>query len=203
MREAPLLLDVFCEDAAHEAFVRALLRRQGTGSVRARIRSGRGGRGRATSELRAWFRLLSRGGTEIPDSACVLVDGNCAGWHQRRKEVAGAIEGHRIPSLVIGCPEPHIERWLMADEAAFARVVGVPPPRDPGKCERGVYKRALEAAVEESRLPVLGDPAAELAPDIVRHMDLFRAGKAHPDLRNFVEDLRMALRRAAGEPQEP
>lgn len=94
---------------------------------------------------------------------------------------------------MIGCPDPHVERWYLADAVAFEQVVGAPPGPDRGKCERYAYRRMIEGTAATSGIPLLTG-TADLAPDIVARMDLFRAGKSQACLGHFVSDLRAALR---------
>lgn len=188
---------LFCEDQGHEQLGRALierLAREAGLSVSVDAPSARGGRGRAISELKIWQRALSLGrlaGT--PDLLVVLIDGNCEGVNATRRQIEPQIDPAVCPTSVIGVPDPHVERWLMADAVAFTRLIGAPPPADPGKCGRDVYKKIIRETVERAGVPLLSD-VLELAPDLVHDMDLFRAGKAQPALGQLIDDLQRALR---------
>lgn len=189
---------LYCEDSGHEQFTTRLLHRLARESVpphelAIETISGRGGHGRAIQEFRAWQRRARKGGVAIPDLLVVVIDGNCGDWSTVLNQVRGEIDQVLFARSVVGCPDPHIERWCLADPEAFAEVVGAPPLRDPGKCQRELYKRLLRESIEGAGQPILTNEM-EYAPDLVDAMDLFRAGKNLPGLRSFVQDLRGALR---------
>ncbi len=123
----------------------------------------------------------------------VAIDGNCVTWAARRKEIRHAAGGELRDRLVVACPNPHIERWYLADPASFRDVVGRGPGAVPeDKCERGLYKRLLFLAVREAgHVSRLG--GLEFAEDLAFAMDLYRAGKNDPSLKAFLDDLRAAL----------
>lgn len=71
---------------------------------------------------------------------------------------------------------------------------------DPGsvraKCERHYYKNKLRETIRAGGSPpTLG--GLEIAEDLVREMDLYRAGKNDSSLGAFVNDLRTKYRRAS------
>jgi hypothetical protein len=189
--------NLFCEDSGHELYARALLKRLADEEALALQlvpRSTRGGHGRAISELRAWQRALRKGlQTSRGDLLVVLIDANCQGWHAARHEVTAAIDTTLFPRVVVGCPDPHVERWCLADPAAVQQVIGTNAAPDPDKCERGLYKRILEDALLAADLPILGDPM-DYAPELVRATDLYSAAKRQPSIGSFVSELRAALR---------
>jgi hypothetical protein len=195
-------VDLYCEDQGHEQFALAVLRRL-TRELRIRVdpkvQSGRGGHGRALSEFRAWQRAVSKGGTglAVPDLLILLIDGNCQGWSAARRELEEVIDGGIFARSVVGCPDPHVERWCLADPEGFLTVVGAPPPPDPGKCERFFYKNLLRRAIRDAGQPILTNEM-EYAPDLVRAMDFFRAGKNQPSLRHFVDEVQTALQSLRG-----
>lgn len=193
-------IDLFCEDRAHEQFVRALVARlAGEEGLKPTVRamSARGGHPRALAEFRLWQRaFLNQARRGLPDLLVLVIDANCQGWSTAHGQIQGAIDQAVVPNHVVGCPDPHIERWYIADPAAFEAVVGVQPGRDREKCERDVYKRLVEQAVDSAGLPLLTG-TADLAPDLVAAMDLYKAGRAQRSLRLFVKGLRAELRRLA------
>ncbi len=191
-------IDLYCEDSGHERFARALLKRLANElDIRPSINtvSGRGGHGQAITEFKAWQRAVSSGrgiGHEIPDLLVLLIDSNCSGWAQVRREIEQAIDPGTFPHSAIGCPDPHVERWCLADSQGVQEVLGVPPPPDPGKCERHLYKQLLRQTIRKADQPILTSEM-EYAPDLVAAMDFFRAGKSQPSLKHFVEEIRSAL----------
>jgi hypothetical protein len=129
---------------------------------------------------------------EVPDLLVLMIDANCAGWSQARRELEEAIERAIFPRFAIGCPDPHVERWCLADPVAVQAVLGISAPADPGKCERHVFKRLLRQTILDAGQPILTSEM-EYAPDLVAAMDLYRAGKNQSSLRHFVEEVRDAL----------
>lgn len=193
-------MTLFCEDRDHEQFIRALVSRFAREvGIRPVIHapSARGGEGKAISEFKLWQRAFVRGEAQgTPDLLVLAIDGNCKGWKQARSELEAAVDGSKIPNHVIACPDPHIERWYIADPKAFERVVGALPRADQEKCERGFYKRLVEEAAERAGTPLLTG-TADLAPDLVDGLDLYRAAKNQPSLGHFLKGLRAALRQLA------
>ncbi len=131
-------------------------------------------------------------GFDIPDLLVLVIDANCQGWAQMRRELEESIQEGIFPRCAIGCPDPHIERWCFADPEAVHDVLGVAAPSDPGKCERHLYKKLLRDTIREAGQPIL-TTEMEYAPDLVDAMDLFRAGRNQPSLKHFVDEVRSAL----------
>ncbi|HWN43205.1 MAG TPA: hypothetical protein VNW71_13350 [Thermoanaerobaculia bacterium] len=196
MPERPRI-DLYCEDYGHEQFARALVgrlaREIGLHPI-IRAISSRGGLGKAVTEFRAWQRAVSSGGGighEIPDLLVLLIDANCSGWAQVRRDLEESVEPGIFPRSAIGCPDPHVERWCL-DPQCIQEVLGVSPPADPGKCERDLYKQLLRNTIKKAGQPILISEM-EYAPDLVGAMNLFQAGKRQPSLKHFVDQIRGAL----------
>jgi hypothetical protein len=93
----------------------------------------------------------------------------------------------------VACPDPHIERWYLADPESFKDVVGHRPTIARKKCARDYYKDALAKVVRKAGYPAtLG--GIEFAQELVERMDLYRAGRNERSLKAFVDDLRGRLR---------
>ena len=129
-----------------------------------------------------------------PDLIVVTIDSNCSGFATRRNEIRDATRTEYKHVVVPACPEPHIERWFLADPDSFQELVGArPPAMGRGKCERGYYKGILNSTIREGGHPVtLG--GTEWAPELVRAMDLYRAGKTDASLKAFLDDFGAALK---------
>ena len=94
--------------------------------------------------------------------------------------------------MVLAIPDPHIERWLLLDGAAFKTVFGIGCDAPDQKCDRGRYKqRLIEAVHAAGTTPLLG--GIEYAEDIVMAMDIDRASRLDRSFKRFVEDLRDAF----------
>ena len=194
---ASVTIETFCEDSGHETFTRALIdrlaREEGI-SVRTTFRVSRGGAGKVLAELRAHQRLLARGRGSAADLLLVVVDANCVGWAKKRADVEEILTAEGSVTAAIGCPDPHVERWLLADADAFQNVVGGRPPADPGKCERDLYKQLLADGFAQHNFMTITGPM-EAATDIVPQMKLAAIGAAYRSLEDFVSTVRGCLKR--------
>lgn len=194
----PAVIDLFVEDYGQEALITALVKRLAaelSQPVEVRIRTARGGRPRVFQELELYQRSVVEGITNLtlPDLMIIAIDANCSRYPRARKTIEEALIATLQPIALIACPDPHVERWFMADTAAFARVVGVTPKLGRQKCEKDRYKALLAQTVAEAgHPPTLG--GIEFAADLVEAMDLYRAGKDESSLGAFLDDLRAALR---------
>lgn len=197
---ASVRVDLFAEDRGHEEFLRHLIPRiAAEAALDASVRkiSARGGHGRAVSEFKTYQRVLEKVGADIPDLIVVAIDANCLGWNDFRTKLQAEIAERWTQRVIPACPDPHIERWFLADPPSFREVVGAEPQRERRKCERDRYKRLLREAVRKGgHLPTLG--GVEFAREIVEAMDLYRAGRSEPSLRAFVEGFQALVRRIAG-----
>ena len=189
MREIAL----FVEDFAHQQVVGALVRRLADEygiDVRLEWRSAVRGHGRVVQELDRYLRDLARGGGR-PDLIIVGTDANCRGLNERVREIGSP---DAPASIVLAVPDPHIERWLLLDGAAFRRVFGRGCDAPDRKCSRDLYKQRLIQAIHATGItPTLG--GIEFAEDIVQHMDVERAARADRSLERFIGELRSAFRR--------
>ncbi len=145
---SPGTVDIFVEDRAHEAFLVPMLRRiaqEENVLVTSRVRSGRGGHGRAVTELKLYQDLVQKGaaGTTNPDVLIAGIDGNCSTFARAKRAIVVATHAPFSDRLVVACPDPHVERWYMADPESFKDVVGYRPTIARKKCARDYYKDAL------------------------------------------------------------
>jgi hypothetical protein len=189
-----LALDLFAEDRGHEAFLRAVVERVASEEscrVSVQVRSGKGGHGKALSEFRLYQKLVEKGQMPSPDLLVIAIDGNCKGFAEARREIQERIEDTLKGKAVIACPDPHVERWYMADPVSFAQVIGNEPKLEKTKCERDRYKKLLKEALGGGAQLLDG---IEYAQEIVSAMDWFRAGKNDASLGTFLNDLKAALR---------
>jgi hypothetical protein len=186
---------LIAEDFAHEAFVRSLVTRlasEANCDVQVSTVSGRGGSGKAISELGAYQRAL-RSTASAPSLLIVAIDANCKGWNNAHTAITEAIDTDLFPVVSIGCPDPHVEKWYMADAVALEKKFGGSVKSPKKKCARDVYKRALVDYLEDTD-NVLTIGGAEFADEIVTAMDLYRAGKTDPALKAFIGSLRNCLK---------
>lgn len=184
---------LFVEDYAHLQIIGALVNRlaQDCGiEVLLDRRNARRGYGAVARELNDYLRDLTRQGGPLPDLIIVATDANCKGLNERIRE----LHGPDAPApMILAVPDPHVERWLLLDGAAFRAVFGRGCDAPDLKCRRDRYKqRLIEAIFAAGVTPSLG--GIEFAEDIVQHMDIDRAAQADRSFQRFVEDLRTALR---------
>ena len=193
-----LVVDLFVEDAAHEEFLKPLIWRLAADedrSVRIRVRSALGGHPRALAELRLYQRvtgLMASG--EIPaDVVVVAIDANCSPYATARNRIREAVLPAFEDRVVTACPNPHVERWYLADLESFKAVIGRGPETVEEKCAQSHYKAVLKSAVRQA-----GHPASDgmdFAAELVAGMNLYRAGRSDSSLKAFLDEFRAAIRR--------
>lgn len=189
-------VDAFVEDHAHEEFVRAMVRRlsaEESREVDLHFVTARGGHGRVLSELKTYQRARRTEGLH-PDLLVVVVDANCKGHVEARSEIAAVLNPQVFPEHIAATPDPHVERWYLADPASLHNALGASTQLEARKCERDRYKQQLLTALRGAGHPVaLG--GAEFASEIVQAMDLYRACRNEASLKHLVDELRANLRR--------
>ncbi len=97
--------------------------------------------------------------------------------------------------VVLAVPDPHIERWLLLDSAAFKAVLGKGCEAPDFKCDRDRYKKLLAQAVSMAGLtPLIG--GLEHARDIVGSMDFSRMTRKGGDkvLGRFLQELQKVFK---------
>ncbi|MBI2913688.1 MAG: hypothetical protein HYY03_07185 [Chloroflexi bacterium] len=206
---ASLSLALFLEDIGQMRFVNSLIKRVATEhspplDVEAVTRNATGGKARVVAELRRYLRDLILG-EDVPDILVIAVDCDC----QSRTRLARALtqlvnEASVASCLVLGLPEPHVERWYLADQAAIQRVTRAPgmPALPPPRCRKDLFKRALSDAFAAGGLyPPLG--GIEYAEEIVREMDLAVAAASDSSLNAFVGGLRSCFQRSLAQQESP
>lgn len=193
----PPVVDLFAEDRAHEEFISALIRRlarQHAKDVDLRIRSARGGHGRVLAELKLYQQSIRRQlrPARMPAIVVVAVDANCDPFASAREKVRKALLDDFAPLAAIACPDPHVERWYLADPASFHCVVGIAPPVERRKCGRDRYKSILAQTIQRAgHPPTLG--GIEFARELAQDMDFYRAGKREKSLKSFIAELNLRL----------
>jgi hypothetical protein len=187
-----IVIDLFVEDHAHEEFLKAVLyrlaREEGK-SILVRVRSARGGHGRVLTEFALYQKsvLKAPGDMTIPDLLVIAIDANCKRFNNARKDIEATIEPPFRTRAIVACPDPHVERWYLADPTSFAEAVGIRPKVGRKKCERDHYKMILSrAVVEAGHPPTLG--GIEFAREIVDVMHLYHAGRAEASLKHFLDE---------------
>lgn len=191
MREVAL----FVEDDAHRQIIGPLVNRiaeEHNATIRLDWRTAVRGHGKVVQELRIYLRDLARQGAPWPDVIIVATDANCDGLNDRVRELDHYSREAHAP-VVLAIPDPHVERWLLLDGAAFKAAVGHGCKAPDQKCDRGRYKqRLMEAVCDAGVTPILG--GLEYAGDIVQRIDLDRVSRADRSFARFVDGLRAIFR---------
>ena len=184
---------LFVEDSGHDQFLKAMVQRfSGLYDVPVKVlpRSIRGGHGRVTTQLKQFLRDLQHQQEPIPDLIIVARDANCQGIANRERElreVSNNFDQVR-DKIIYAIPDPHIERWLLLDSAAFKEVLGKGCAAPDRKCVRDRYKNFLLNAIRETEVePLLG--GIEYAEDIVNSMDINRMKTIDVSLGKLLIDL--------------
>ncbi len=193
-----LRIGYFLEDIGHRKFLVSLTKRiaqeilQQNLGLEQVVRNASGGKGRVMKEFGDFLRSAARSLQSGPPILVVAIDGNCQGYTEKRREIEVVRDRYSYQGyLVCAIPDPHIERWYIADREAFQRVAqGSSPVMPPYKCERGHYKKVIADAIGLS-LPLGG---AELGEDIVAELDLYKAQQADRCLKHFIDQFRAAIR---------
>ncbi len=182
---------LFAEDYGHEAFITALVQRLAHEygiDVEVIKRSATGGHGKVISEFRSFLRDLSYNVYDIPDLLIIVTDANCKGYVERKREIDEVNKDFKYFTLA-AIPDPHIERWLLLDSAAFKEIFGKGCNAPDKKCERDRYKRSLLDAIRAVGIvPPLG--GIEYAEDIVNAMDMERMEGLNASFGRFFKELR-------------
>ena len=184
-------ISMFVEDQAHYEFLKALIHRLAEEygvAIKLDWQNARRGHGMVIRELHQYLRDLYRGRSTWPDLVIVATDANCKRLNERIKEVTD-VTNKVSARIVCAVPNPHIERWLLLDSAAFKEVFGRGCDAPDQKCERARYKRKLvDCILKADIVPNLG--GIEYADEIVLAMDLNRAGQADASLARLLNELR-------------
>jgi hypothetical protein len=192
-------ITLFCEDSFHEKFIGALLQRfrdEQRVDVKSRFLSSQGGLSRMHGEFKDFLRDLARDRQSLPDAVIVVVDANCQGYNERKAQMDRATAHYRQFEQIVSyaIPDPHIERWMLADPRAFQAVFGRGCTVPTVKCAKGEYKRLLREEIRQSGIeaPLGGEEYAE---DIVGAMDLAQVETREPSLGLFLKSLRALFNR--------
>ncbi len=188
-------INLFVEDVAHEDFLIALIQRLANAynvEINIKLSSVRGGHGKVITELRQYKRDLQSNQEDLPDLIIVGTDSNCKGLSERETEINQVTSD--LADLVISMvPEPHIERWLLLDSAAFKTVFGRGCAVPDQKCERGRYKGLLLNAIYEATMvpPLDGIERVE---ELVNAIDLQRVMQSDRSIEKFIKALQRQFR---------
>ena len=187
---------IFAEDQGHRQIIGPLVKKiaasQGMDAA-LDWRSMRHGYGKVAQEFERFLIDLRYQDELRPDMVVVATDANCKGLNARRREFnTPTLTSISAIPIVSAIPDPHVERWLLLDGAAFKAVFGKGCKAPDLKCERDRYKERLINEIRNaggtSRFGGI-----EFAEEIVGHMDIDRAARADPSFKRFVEDLKAAI----------
>jgi hypothetical protein len=188
---------IFCEDSFHEVYSSALVKRFASEvqlTVNVRVYSATGGLSKMHYEFGMFMADIQRNTVRMPDLLIVILDANCIGYVERKKLIDAVVA--KYPQLahlvIVGIPDPHIERWMLVDPDAFRQVFDCGCTLPAVKCEKDLYKKLLRKEISNSGIvPALG--GQEYAEDIVERLSIGKIN-AENSLRLFVRDLRGQLK---------
>jgi hypothetical protein len=188
-------IHLFAEDQAHEVLLRPMIgriAREESCQVDVLVMAARGGHGRVLTELDLYQKAWSST-KPLPDILVVGIDANCKGFAQAKREIVSHLGAEFQDRAVVACPDPHVERWYMADAEVFQKVVGGVAPSVKKKCQRDYFKNLLAESIRRAgQTPTLG--GIEFAADLAAELDFYRAGKTDPAVKHFSEELRAKLK---------
>jgi hypothetical protein len=195
--DKPIKVYLIVEDAAQENVIRALFRRLSfEEGIRISIsKSIMGGYGGVLTEIKGFQQALHKGAIPAgsPDLLLVLGDSNCHNFQERKNEIANIIDNTIFPFIAIGCPEPHIEKWLLIDPHALNNIFGVSLNISLDKCEKDYYKHELRKIIRQAGWPMTQE-GIEYAQDIIEEIDFIKAGKNDHSFKVFLSDLRSIIK---------
>ncbi len=187
---------LFCEDNAHEAVLPSVLRHLAASAeinLVIDVRSSTGGAGRVVHELKRFIKQFKLNREPLPDLLVIGRDANCRGVVDREKELTNVMKDF-AGEYVFAIPDPHIERWLLLDSAAFKRVFGKGCDLPDQKCDKDRYKQLLRHAIRNAdHVALLG--GVEYAEEIVNAMDLKRIEAADASsFGRFLKEMRRYMK---------
>ncbi len=191
----------FLEDLAQSELITVLVERLAEelgvepSRLEHHVRNSTGGKGRVRRTLRQFLRDVVRGATGPFDVTIVCIDADCDSVYTVKREILQLVDQTGYPGAVVcAIPDPHVERWYLADPDGFCRATGIQrrPTVPKAKCERDQYKAIIVQCLREEGVPTpLG--GAEYGADIAREMNVGRATSNDKSLSTFRADLREAL----------
>jgi len=191
-------IGLFVEDFAHKTFIESLLKRlakeQGVEIVYQGFNV-RKGHGKAVSELKQFLRDFKRGQIPSQDLLIIVIDANCKGFQECKRELQGSTKNFEIPvPIIYAIPDPHIERWLLLDSAAFKKVTGKGCKAPDKKCEKDRYKSLLmDAFRDASIVPAFG--GIEYSEDIIDAMNLENIARNEPSIKDLLQNLKIQFKK--------
>lgn len=197
MADKVIKVYLIVEDTAQESVARGLSRRLSSEEgVRISISKAiKGGYGGVLKEIKGFQRALDKGAIPAgsPDLLLVLGDSNCHNYQDRKREIISIIDKNIFPFFVVGCPDPHVEKWLLIDQHALSIAFGVSINISLDKCKRDYYKNELQKIIRLAGWPMTQE-GIEYSPDIIEKIDFTRAEKKDHSFKSFISDLRLILR---------
>lgn len=186
---------IFCEDSGHEKVITGLIRKiLPHPDYSLRVLSARHGKGRALTELRAYLTQIKKGIIAAPDAIVAAIDANCKGYNGKRREIDN-VKPQDFPlhiPFIYAIPDPHIERWILIDSAAFKAAFGKGCDAPDQKCEKDRYKDILNRAIIAAGGEITIN-WTEHAETILGYMDVSALCRADESIRKFVDECRLAF----------
>jgi len=192
----------FLEDIGQELFITALVERiakdAGVQRVRSQVLNATRGGGAALAALKRFLHDAVREQRHPYRLLVVAIDGNCKGYRERRRSICSIVERSGYQGEVIcAIPDPHIERWYLADPEALRQVLGCKVDFEvPAyKCERDRYKQILRQVIQKTGvIPPLG--GIEYGDDIAHALNFYHVCKTDQAFKHFMDALKGFFQRS-------
>jgi hypothetical protein len=155
----------------------------------------KGGHGGIITEIKGFQRAIRSGGipSGVPDILIILRDANCGNFNNIKASIVRKLDRTLFPFIVVGCPDPHVERWLFLDSDALINVFGISTQVPSYKCEKDFYKNEFIEIVRRAGWPII-QGGIEYFQDVVKEMNLLRASRNDHSFRNFLSNLKSTLK---------
>lgn len=189
-------ISIFCEDSGHEKVIKGLLQKiLPYPDFNLRILSARNGKGRALTELEKYLVQIQKRIIPAPAAVVAAIDANCKGYNGKKKEI-----DERIPKgfpdhipFIHAIPDPHVERWVLNDSAAFKAVFGKGCAAPDQKCEKDRYKSILNRSIIDSGGEITIN-WTEHAEALIEHMDVDQLCRVDESVKKFIEECHAAFK---------
>lgn len=189
---------LICEDYAQESLLDPLIKRivrEHDCLPSVSLLSGRGGAPKVKIATEILPNRMCSDNWPRPDLIVIGHDSNCNGHTQTINTVKDWLTPELAEMTVFACPDPHIERWYIAEQDTFTKVIGCQRLHVPvDKCDRHYYKKLLRDAVRDAGKITTND-GIEFGPDIARDVDLYKLDRLDPSFSDFHDQLKSQLKR--------
>lgn len=184
-------VNLFLEDAAHEAFIpplfKRILRENGLPLYDVELLTLHSRGGKSLEAFREFVEDAKRSRHLAADLLLVGADADEAGFIERRKYILNFAEKSPFSVVVPVIPIPYIERWYFLDVEALSNATGisVSPICLTAPGDKHHYRTLLRNVLAEIRPPLGG---IEYGEKVANTMNLYEARKHDTGLDYFIRE---------------